>query len=309
MEKWLESEEIYSGSIFSVRTGRVTLDDGDTAIREVIHHQGSVAIVPVLDDRAVLLVRQYRIAVEKEILEIPAGRIEDSDRNAEEAARRELEEEIGYRAKHMVLGPAYYSSVGFLDEKVQVFLAFGLEKTKHKRDRSEKIDVVEMPLEEAAVAVNEMRFDDSKTLIGLRELFAYLTRPDMKVTAANLYAWYADENHKYNTLIWQFPAAIVGFNLFALANEQFLASRWATGIMFVVNCVLLACVAKHVYHQRCFTKSLRILVTRFKVAEPTLPIVEFPREGIYALSRVPVAWLLVGALAALNLLYLAPIFG
>jgi ADP-ribose pyrophosphatase len=302
VETWQDQSEVYHGPVFSVWDGTVKLDDGTSAKRAVVRHQGSVAIVPVVDD-TVVLVRQFRIAVGKHVLEIPAGRIEAGE-SAEESARRELREELGYRAGRMVAGPSYYSSVGFLDEQVHIFLAFDLEQVGSQPDKDERFEVVKMSMTDVAAGLQAGKFDDAKTVIGLRELMARRVGPPSNLTARDLYAWYSDENHKYNTLIWQFPAAIIGLNLLALDKPRFVGSWKAMLVMFLLNVVLLSCVAKHVYHQRCFTKSLRQLAHSFRVAHPELPVVEFPRNGLMALSRIPVAWVLFWSLFVLNLIYL-----
>src|SRR5687767_2599225 len=125
MEKWISATRIFIGRVFSVVTGRVQVnDETDLMDREVVEHPGSVAIVPIISDK-VLMVKQFRIAAGKDMLEIPAGRI-DKGETPEQAARRELEEEIGFRGD-LISGPVYYSSVGFLDEQVHVFLAVNLK--------------------------------------------------------------------------------------------------------------------------------------------------------------------------------------
>ena len=109
MERWVESQKVHEGPVFSVWSGRAALDDGSIVPRDVVRHGRSVAVVPVLQ-RAVILVRQFRIAIERDIIEIPAGRIQEGEQ-PESAARRELEEETGYRTGKMVPGPRPQSSV------------------------------------------------------------------------------------------------------------------------------------------------------------------------------------------------------
>ena len=300
METWIDQTEIHHGPVFSVWSGTVKLDDGTSAKREVVRHQGSVAVVPVIEN-CVILLRQFRISIGKDILEIPAGRIEAGE-TATEAAHRELKEEVGFRGR-LVPSLTYYSSVGFLDEEVHVFLAFDLEMTKPRRERDECFQVIKMPMTEVAVALHSGEFDDAKTVIGLRQLAAHFADSTSDVSAIDLYGWYSDENHKYNTLIWQFPAALVGLNLLALDRKAFVTNPKAMLVMFVLNLVLLLCVAKHVYHQRCFTKSLQALADIFKLERPALPVVEFPRTGINSLSRLPVTWVLFWSLFLMNFLY------
>ena len=172
METWVRREQRYEGKIISLWVGEARLDEGTVVDREMVAHPGSVAIVPVLDD-SVILVRQFRIAIGREILELPAGRLEAGE-TPEASARRELEEEIGYRAGQMVPAASYYSSVGFTDERTHLFLAYHLQKTEEKPEPDERIEHVEIPIGEIERMLADQEFEDSKTIIGLRELLAHL---------------------------------------------------------------------------------------------------------------------------------------
>lgn len=171
METWIDSETLYEGKIVTLRRGRVRLDDGQEAIREVVEHNGGVVVAPRVGDSAVL-VRQYRIAIGKEILELPAGKLE-GDEDALERGRIELEEETGYRAGRMIPAGHFYPSCGILSEKLHVFLALDLEKTQQKLEWDEVIEVVEMPLSEVRQRLQANTFDDAKTIIGLHALLAH----------------------------------------------------------------------------------------------------------------------------------------
>jgi 8-oxo-dGTP pyrophosphatase MutT (NUDIX family) len=172
METWVRSNRVYQGKVLSLLVGDVRLDDGNVVPREVVEHSGGVAIVPVLDD-SVVLIRQFRIAAGREILELPAGRLEGNE-SPEYCARRELEEEIGYQAGRMVLAASYYSSVGFTNERMFIFLAFQLRKTEQRLEFDERIRKLEIPISEIKGKLSAKEFEDSKTIIGLRELLAYL---------------------------------------------------------------------------------------------------------------------------------------
>lgn len=174
METWIRKEKRYEGRIISLRTGEVRLDDGTEAFREVIEHPGAVAVVPLHGD-SVVLVRQYRVAVGKELLEVPAGKLE-SDEDPEQCGRRELEEETGYQADRLVPAGHIYPSCGILTEKVHLFLAFDLGKTAQKLEEDERIEVVEMPLADVRKRLKAHAFEDAKTVVGLYSLLAYQDR-------------------------------------------------------------------------------------------------------------------------------------
>jgi ADP-ribose pyrophosphatase len=174
MEKWIAKEEIHRGKIFSLWGGTVTLDNGDRRVREVVRHPGGVAIVPVVD-HSVILIRQFRIAIGRELIELPAGLLEKDEEPAR-CAERELEEEIGYRASELIPVASYFSSVGFADERMHIFLALRLEKTKLNLEADERIQQVILPIEIIEEKLSARVFEDAKTIIGLRELLAHLER-------------------------------------------------------------------------------------------------------------------------------------
>jgi ADP-ribose pyrophosphatase len=170
VERWIHSREQYKGRIVTLSIGEVQLDDGSTAFREVVRHSGSVAVVPVIDDKVILL-RQFRIAIGREILELPAGRLEANEL-PEACARRELEEETGYRAGRIVPATSYYSSVGFTDERIHVFFAFELRMVGGRLDPDERVELTELSLDEIEARLARREFEDSKTIIGLRDLLS-----------------------------------------------------------------------------------------------------------------------------------------
>jgi len=174
MEKWIKQEEIHKGKIFSLWGGQVSLDNGEIAVREYIRHSGGVAIVPVVDGK-VILIRQFRISIERELIELPAGRLEPNEEPMSCAAR-ELEEEIGYSAKKLIPIASYFASVGNSNERMHLFLALDLEKTKRRLEADERIREIVMPLETVKEKLNNQEFEDSKTIIGLREALAYIEK-------------------------------------------------------------------------------------------------------------------------------------
>lgn len=172
MEKWIKQEEIYKGKIFSLWGGQVELDNGKTATREYIRHTGGVSIVPVVDGNAILI-RQFRVSIERELIELPAGRLEPNE-DSVACASRELEEEIGYRAGKLIPLASYFASVGCSNEKMHLFLAMDLEKTDRRLEADERIREIVLSLELIKEKLTNHEFEDSKTIIGLREALAYL---------------------------------------------------------------------------------------------------------------------------------------
>lgn len=169
-ETWLNSELIHEGPIFRIRKGRVRLEDGTESYREIVEHGGGVGVVPVLEDR-VILVRQFRAAVNADVLEIPAGRLEPDD-DPERRAHTELEEECGYRAGRLEHVASCYCSPGFTNERDEIYLAFDLTKTEQRLEFDERVEIVEIPIAELEARLKRLEFEDAKTIIGLRELLA-----------------------------------------------------------------------------------------------------------------------------------------
>lgn len=161
----LGGETVYHGRIVDVRIERFRHADGEEVSREVVRHQGAVAIV-AHDEERVWLVRQPREAVnEQRLLEIPAGRLDVEGEQPLQAARRELAEEIGRGAEHWEPIVTYYTGAGIIDERVHVFLATGLFESHAHSEENERIEIIGWPLERLGDAIEECR--DAKTLIGL----------------------------------------------------------------------------------------------------------------------------------------------
>jgi 8-oxo-dGTP pyrophosphatase MutT (NUDIX family) len=161
----LGGETAYSGRIVDVRIERFRHADGEEVSREIVRHQGAVAIV-AHDEQNVWLVRQPREAVdESALLEIPAGRLDVAGEQPLAAAQRELAEEIGRGAKHWSPIVVYYTGAGFTDERVHLFEASGLFERHADSGENERIEIVPWPLQRLDDAIAECR--DAKTLIGL----------------------------------------------------------------------------------------------------------------------------------------------
>jgi ADP-ribose pyrophosphatase len=174
MEKWINRQKIFEGRIFDVEGGEAMLDDGRLVRREVVNHDGGVGIVAILGDE-VLLIRQYRIAVDEFILEIPAGRREGQE-SPQYRADQELQEETGFHASSLQLLASYYSSAGFTNERMFIFLATGLQEVGQALETGEQIEIVPVALAEIPHMLADGSIVDAKTIIGLRELLA---RPEL----------------------------------------------------------------------------------------------------------------------------------
>jgi ADP-ribose diphosphatase len=160
-----DSKTVYEGAIASVRVEEFRHRDGSTSVREVIGHPGAVAIV-AHDERFVHLVRQPREAVgEEDLLELPAGKLDVPDESPLECAKRELAEEVGKSASEWLELKRFYTSPGFAEEQVIVYLATGLDDADAEPEEEERIEVVPWPLEDLDRAIEECR--DAKSLVGL----------------------------------------------------------------------------------------------------------------------------------------------
>ncbi len=161
----LGGETLYEGRIVDVRMERFRHADGEEVSREIVRHQGAVAVV-VQDEHEVWLVRQPREAVaEPALLEIPAGRLDVAGEQPLAAAQRELAEEIGRGARSWQPIVTYYTGAGFTDERVHLFHASDLYEQHADSDENERIEIVRWPLDKLDDAIDECR--DAKTLIGL----------------------------------------------------------------------------------------------------------------------------------------------
>jgi ADP-ribose pyrophosphatase len=161
--------EVYAGHIIKVAVGSFEGPDGSTFTRDIVHHPGAVAVVPVLDDGTVVLVRQFRAPLGTDVLEIPAGIRDVDGEPLEETAQRELAEEVGYRAGRLELLVSFQNSPGFCDEVVHVFLGTGLTATELSLQSIEEqhMTIEHVPLAKARELIGSGAIADAKTVIGL----------------------------------------------------------------------------------------------------------------------------------------------
>lgn len=167
IERVLGTQVVYAGAYLSTEQQTVVLPDGRQATRDIVRPPNAVAIVPIDDDGRIHLVRQYRLAIQQAIYEIPAGIIEYGERPTE-TARRECEEEIGLRPRRLLKLCVFYSAVGFSTGSIQLFLAQGLVAGRDRRhDPTEFLEVHAMPFEQAYRWVLSNKFVDAKSIIGI----------------------------------------------------------------------------------------------------------------------------------------------
>jgi ADP-ribose pyrophosphatase len=166
-EQRIDGERIYSGKILDLEVDRVKLPNGHVTIREVVRHPGAVVVVPVLSGDRLVLVRQYRYPVGKVLLELPAGKL-DPGEEPSTCARRELGEEIGMSARRWTPLGSLYTTPGFSDEVLHVFLATDLQpQAGLGPDDDEFLEVSIMPKSEAFALARGGKIHDAKTLAGL----------------------------------------------------------------------------------------------------------------------------------------------
>lgn len=165
-EKTLSAEQIYKGKIFSVRKEQVSLPNGTEAMRELISHSGGVGVIAVTEDRQVFMVSQYRIAAKSMMLEIPAGKLEYGE-DPLECGKRELIEETGYSAAEFVHLGEYYATPGYCEEKLNIYLARGLEFVGQNLDEGEFLNVHKYGLDTLCDMVMNNEIHDAKTAIAI----------------------------------------------------------------------------------------------------------------------------------------------
>lgn len=165
-ETFLSTERLYEGRMINLRRDKVRLPNGKEASREVVEHPGAVAIVPVLPDRRILLVRQFRHPVGQILLEIPAGKL-NAGEDPDACARRELEEETGHLAGRLERKASIFTGPGFTDEVIHIYLAEELHKTALNPDEDEFLEVGAYDQADIKQMIRDGLIRDSKTIAGL----------------------------------------------------------------------------------------------------------------------------------------------
>lgn len=171
IEKTIAEQTIYEGKVIDLKIEEVELPDGNKSKREIVRHPGAVAIIAITPDNKILMVRQYRKALDRVIVEIPAGKLEKGE-EPRTTAERELLEETGYQANDITFLTSFYTSPGFADELVHLYVTEAIEKGDGTvtGDDDEFIDVLEISLEEAQKMLVDQQIFDAKTAYAVQYL-------------------------------------------------------------------------------------------------------------------------------------------
>lgn len=165
-EKTISSEMIYEGRILNLRKDKVHVRDNKTSYREIVEHNGGVALAAITPEGKMVMVRQYRKAAEKAILEVPAGKIEE-DEDHRLTAERELKEETGYSAGKIEYITSFYSSIGYSTEVIHLYSATDLTPGETNFDDNEAIEILEYDLHELKKMVLNRDIEDAKTIAAI----------------------------------------------------------------------------------------------------------------------------------------------
>ncbi|MCI9025668.1 MAG: NUDIX hydrolase [Dorea sp.] len=160
-------ELVYQGTILEVYKDHMEFSNGNTAKWDFIRHDGAAAVVPVMEDGRILMVSQYRNALERMTLEIPAGKLDQPGEPGIECARRELEEETGYRSEELEWLLSLRTTVAFCNEKIEIFVARNLLPSCQHLDEDEFVDVKAYTLEELKEMIFSGKIEDSKTIAAI----------------------------------------------------------------------------------------------------------------------------------------------
>ena len=167
-EKTIHSQPIFKGKVISLKVDDVTLPNGETSKREIVNHPGAVAIIAITDEGKLVVVEQYRKALERSIIEIPAGKLEPGEL-PEITAARELEEETGYGCNELTYLQSFATSPGFADEIIHLFIARGLYKIENRAamDEDEFVELMEITVEEGERMIAQQKIFDAKTAFAI----------------------------------------------------------------------------------------------------------------------------------------------
>lgn len=165
--KRMGRELAYQGTVLKVYKDHMKFSNGNTEDWDFIHHDGAAAVIPVMDDGKILMVKQYRNALERDTLEIPAGKLDDPDEEGIVCASRELKEETGYSSDDLEWLLTICTTVAFCNERIEVFVARNLIPGEQHLDEDEFVDVKAYKLEELKEMIFEGKIQDSKTMAAI----------------------------------------------------------------------------------------------------------------------------------------------
>lgn len=165
--KRVARELMYEGAILKVYKDTMRFANGNEEKWDIILHNGAAAVVPVLDDGRILMVTQYRETVERETLEIPAGKLDSPGEAGLLCASRELEEETGYKSDDIDWLLTMRTTMGFCNEKIEIYVARNLKASKQQLDENEYVDVKAYTIEELKKLIYAGKIEDSKTIAAI----------------------------------------------------------------------------------------------------------------------------------------------
>ena len=174
-EKTISSKLIFDGKVIHLHLDDILLPDGKMGFREYCTHNGAVCVIPITKDGDVICVRQYRYAIRKPLLEIPAGKLDSIDENPDDAVRRELREETGAISGKITYLGLYYGSPALLNEKIYMYLAEDLSFGDCDPDDDEFLEIVKIPLPELVKMVLSGEIEDGKTQSAVLRAHAILS--------------------------------------------------------------------------------------------------------------------------------------
>lgn len=165
-ERVVDSMDIFEGKVVNLKVDTIELRDGHAYKREIVYHNGAVAVIALDEDDNIFLVKQYRAGAQKHLLEIPAGGLEPGEER-EECARRELQEEIGYFPDELVELGGFYVAASYNTEYITIYLARNLRPSQLEGDIDEYIDIEKAPFNDVLSMALRGELEDSKTIIGM----------------------------------------------------------------------------------------------------------------------------------------------
>jgi len=173
IERTIKSDKIYQGKIINLRIDTVELPEQKYSKREIVEHPGAVAVIPITEDNKVVMVRQYRKSVEEYLLEVPAGKLEIGEEPLD-CAGRELLEETGYKSENIEYLFKIYTSPGFSNETISIFVAKDLITDVAQPDEDEYIEIEKYDIDELIKMISEDKIKDAKTISAILYIKNYL---------------------------------------------------------------------------------------------------------------------------------------